>query len=239
MDAIGDRGFTLLSQAASAGSDKIVELLLNTEQYDVNSKDDEGTTPLIFAIHSGKASTVKLILGTRKADAERTGKLGQTSPGCTALLGNEMTAEGPVESRRVDVNASDVYMSTPLHWAVYLLQPDADGMEVEARNSTGCNALAGAVQNRCDIVELLLAEEGIDVNLKDCSDKTPLSLLRELPESPGRNTMEQMLSAAGGVADVFPRENSLPRLQPQGVLDATLKAVAAARLSRRTCQSCL
>jgi len=56
--------------AALLGHEAVVKLLLATGKADVDSKDNEGQTPLSWAALLGHEAVVKLLLATGKADID-------------------------------------------------------------------------------------------------------------------------------------------------------------------------
>ncbi|KAJ8113745.1 hypothetical protein OPT61_g4195 [Boeremia exigua] len=57
----------------------VVKLLLDMNELDVNSEDDNGHTPIFWAVITGNVALVKLLLDTNKVDLEKTDKDGSTA----------------------------------------------------------------------------------------------------------------------------------------------------------------
>jgi hypothetical protein len=53
---------TALSYACINGKEKIVEMLLEDIEFDINAQDDEGNTPLMYAAMSGNATALRFVL---------------------------------------------------------------------------------------------------------------------------------------------------------------------------------
>ncbi|KAK3704459.1 hypothetical protein QZH41_003425 [Actinostola sp. cb2023] len=53
---------TALSYASMSGKEKIVKILLEDIEYDINAQDDEGNTPLMYTAMSGNATALKYVL---------------------------------------------------------------------------------------------------------------------------------------------------------------------------------
>ncbi len=104
----------------------MVKRLLATAKIDVDSKDNDGWTPLTYAAANGHDAVVKLLLATKK----------------------------------VDINAKDTTDDrTPLGWAA---------AKACSKEKYGQMPLGDRVFNGYgEIVKMLLAEEGFEVNPKD------------------------------------------------------------------------
>jgi ankyrin repeat protein len=53
-------------------------VLLDTGKVDVNAKDNDGQTPLYWAVENGRKGIVKLLLDTDEADVDAKDKCGRT-----------------------------------------------------------------------------------------------------------------------------------------------------------------
>ena len=65
----------------------MVKLLLDTGKVDVNSKDNYGRTPLLFAASRGREAVVKLLVDTGKVDVNSKDAYGQTPLSLAAWSG--------------------------------------------------------------------------------------------------------------------------------------------------------
>jgi ankyrin repeat protein/uncharacterized membrane-anchored protein YhcB (DUF1043 family) len=72
-----EEGETLLSEAAKNGHDLLVQQLLKTGKFDVNSRDSTGWTPLSLAAYNGHVTVVKWLLKGR-ADVNSKDDKGRT-----------------------------------------------------------------------------------------------------------------------------------------------------------------
>lgn len=132
---------TGLARAAASGFDDIVRLLL---QYgaDVNLPDDKDHTPLYWAAQHGNWEVVNTLLGIEGVDVNRPDSQDRRSPlSIAAEYGNLEVVEALLADDRVVVDSPDNANRTPLSY--------------------------GAESGVSDIVRMLLARAGVDVNRKD------------------------------------------------------------------------
>ncbi|KAK3366631.1 ankyrin repeat-containing domain protein, partial [Lasiosphaeria ovina] len=61
---------TALSCACQRGHESIVQLLLETDGIDIDSKDKHDRTPLSYAAESGHEAVVKLLLESGEVDVD-------------------------------------------------------------------------------------------------------------------------------------------------------------------------
>jgi ankyrin repeat protein len=64
-------------------------LLLETGKVDVDSKDENGETPLSWAAYNGHEAVVKLLLETGKVDVDLKDRVGKTPLSWAAQNGHE------------------------------------------------------------------------------------------------------------------------------------------------------
>ena len=198
-----------LHHAAGQGGNltAVVQLLrLGDERgFDVNAKNNFGSTPLHYAAGWGRATIVATLL-LAGADVNAKNNNDET-PLHHAVLG----APAPVVSLLLlagaDVNAKNEIHSAPLHWAAgygdasvvsLLLSADA---EVNAKNILSVTPLHFAAGEGRALNAWLLLLAGADVNAKDFLGRTPL---REATghfctgDQAGCAAVRPVLIAAGG-----------------------------------------
>ncbi|MGL9761743.1 MAG: ankyrin repeat domain-containing protein [Wolbachia sp.] len=200
-------GNTPLHVAAQYDSKlEIVEFLLDKNASSINDVNNNGSTPLHIAIQGNKPSTVKLLLN-RGASIKVKDKRNRTPLGLadqegytnivemieqvqsdldegllTAVQdGNLNEAEGLV-SRNANVNITDIYSWTPLHWAAFedrleiarfLIKKGAD-INAADKGPYGKKPVHVAIENNSkDIIGFLLSK-GVSINDTDKQGYTPL-----------------------------------------------------------------
>ncbi|QRD91348.1 putative cortactin-binding protein, partial [Aspergillus flavus] len=104
--------------ASYLGLTAIVEILLQTEDIDVDSKDSNGRTPLSWAAENGYEMIVKLLLDTGRVDVEsKDSEYGRTPLSWAAENGHERVVKWLLDTGRMDVESKDSNGRTPLSWA--------------------------------------------------------------------------------------------------------------------------
>ena len=171
---------TPLHIASVKGSPSMVKLLLS-KKANVNALDDNGWTPLYYAIDIDKRQVAELLL-SHGANVNIRAK-----DGMSALL--YAVAEDSLEiaklliSSRADVNVREnKNLYAPLHFAaangnVKLAQLLIDnGARIDAKEKSGLTPLAMAVVlGDSPMIDLLIAR-GADINCRDKEGMTPLHL---------------------------------------------------------------
>lgn len=89
--------------------------LIYASRIDLNVKDHEERTPLLYAVMSGSVFFVNLLLG-KGAKVNDKDKLGRTAMHRTVFIGSEEMMEMLYQGG-ADINAKDDAGQTPLHWA--------------------------------------------------------------------------------------------------------------------------
>ena len=145
---------------------------------DVNTRDDEGSTPLYLAAENGRLQVVRMLL-------EHGANVGaEDNQGKTPLHG--AAKAGRVEVVRMllehgaNVGAEDNQGKTPLHgavkdgWVEVVRMLLEHGANVGAEDNQGKTPLHGAAEDGMVEVVRMLLEHGANVGAEDNQDKTPL-----------------------------------------------------------------
>jgi ankyrin repeat protein len=197
VNARNKKGQTALHIASRYHHSSMVALLLKFGA-DVNAKDTDYVTPLLFTLWQGysnyttpaKISETAQLLLEHGASVHVRGKDGQT-PLYSASVCNLPDIVATLVRLGADVNARDQENMTPLLWVstprLFIIDGLAicyaavqtlleHGASVDARNNDGKTPLHIALQGRHrDIVELLLKfGAGSTVHLRDMNGQTPL-----------------------------------------------------------------
>ena len=130
-------------------SSDIVQALLDTKAVDVNSKDEDGLTPLSYAVtRSYTEQTVMILLRADGVNVDVPDHHGRTPLSYAIQHFGMNTVQALLGTTGLDINSQDRYGRTPLSYA----------------------AARGKEQ-----VDALLAVDGIKVDLPDRKARTPLS----------------------------------------------------------------
>jgi hypothetical protein len=111
------RGFHGIHYAAHLGLTEIVELLLATGKVEVESKDEDGRTPLSYAAEGGHKAVVEQLLATGKAEVESKDAYGVTPLSYAAMSGHEAVVEQLLATGKAEVESKDKDGRTPLSYA--------------------------------------------------------------------------------------------------------------------------
>lgn len=167
----------ILWKAARSGDIKRVQSLISSGA-DVNSKNEDGLTPLHVAAVRGREAIVKLLI-EQDADVTTKNKDGQTLLHHVAREGHVNIVELLLDSG-ADLSAKDNAKRTPLNYALRWRKRDVvellvtRGADVNTKDGTGITPLHYASSwEDSDIVKLLISK-GADVNAKRANGETPL-----------------------------------------------------------------
>ncbi|KEF52944.1 uncharacterized protein A1O9_10850 [Exophiala aquamarina CBS 119918] len=179
-------GNNALLSAASAGRDKIIELLLNAphnadiEVQRMGEGDRKGYTPLMMAVYSGQLSSIRLLLD-RGSNREAVNEAGEPLLHIAATMGKLPTIEFLLQNGSQVITINDKTGDTALHCAVrneslraatFLIQKGPLLLDVENKKKQTPLALAVKLKKR-EMVNLLI-EKGAKTDLGDDDWRTPL-----------------------------------------------------------------
>jgi ankyrin repeat protein len=168
---------TGLIVASYLGHSAVASLLIE-KGANLESKDENDRTPLLWAAQNGHEAVVNLIL-EKGANMESRDKYGQTPLLWAAITGQEAVVKLLLENG-ANLELKDKYSRTPLLWAAengheavvkLLLKKGAD---FESKDEDRQTPLFWAAQNGHEEVVKLLLEKGADFELKDEDGQTPL-----------------------------------------------------------------
>lgn len=157
--------------ASCLGLDGVVDLLLDSEETNVDSRDPDQRSSLSWAAINGHEPVVKLLLQTGKVDIDsRDSKYQQTPLSCAAEKGHVAIVKLLLQTGKVDVDTKDSeWHRTPFFWAAQ------NGHEI--------------------VVKLLLQTGRVDIDSKDGGQQTPLSRAAEF----GHEAVVELLLQTGHV----------------------------------------
>jgi ankyrin repeat protein len=167
-----------IHDAAKGGDLEKVKALLKDNSDLVNSKDDNGNTPLLWAATKGHKNVAALLLAS-KAEVNVSDNGGETPLFAAAAFDHKDVAE-LLLTNNARINAKDNRGLTPLHAAALAGHKDvaelllANQAEVNAKDNDGQTPLhLAASEGRENVVKLLLASKA-EVNAKNKNGLTPL-----------------------------------------------------------------
>ncbi|KAI9769209.1 MAG: hypothetical protein M1840_004338 [Geoglossum simile] len=172
---------TGLHIAAIKGLEKILVLLLQQENIDVNALDDHQRTPLSWAAEEGREAVVRLLLACDRIDVNASNEGHYAPLSYAAQNGHEAIVQLLLASSDIDLNPRSDDGRTPLSWAagtghnsvVQLLL----GSDVSTTDNFSRSPLWWAVEiGHEKVVQQLLKCNGIDPNLEDLHGLSPLAL---------------------------------------------------------------
>ena len=178
---------TILSYLAELGDKVLFALALETGRIMLDSKDQFGQMPLLWAAKGGHEAIVKLLLETGKVDIDSRDKNGQTPLSWAVERGYEAIVKLLLETGKVDVDSRDNNGQTPLLWAVergheaiVKLLFETGKTDIDWKDKDGRTSLSWAAEKgREAIVKLLLETGKVDIDWKDKDGRTPLSWAAE------------------------------------------------------------
>lgn len=107
-----------LRQAIRAGNERLAHHLLDTEEIDIDSKDDKGRTALWYAASRGRQSILERLLDTGKVDYNvKATKHGRSPIYEAAEHGHAKAVERLLKEPDIEPHAKDRYGETGLFWA--------------------------------------------------------------------------------------------------------------------------
>ena len=181
-----------LIQAARAGDDDAVGVLLANAPEQINQRADKGTTPLILASLNGHLSTARRLLAADGVDVNLSDEAGFTALLAACQSGHHDVVRCLLAQPGIAVGHAERSGSTALHLACYYGHTDivralvawrpppgdrtaAAAADVNCANIEGYTPLIAACQTgRLAAVECLLAASDIDVNLVSANGQSAL-----------------------------------------------------------------
>jgi ankyrin repeat domain-containing protein 50 len=182
-----DRG-KLLLVAILGGYSEIIKPLLETEDVDLNYRNNVGRTVLSVAAASHHYEVMELIIKHEGLNLIYKNNEGGKMLMHTARAGNYNVVKLLLEKEEVELDSKDdEYGLTALSWAakngycqIVKLLMRKEGVKFNSMDITGRTPLSWAAANgHCNVVELLLDEDEVERNTTDYFSRTPLSLAAE------------------------------------------------------------
>ncbi|KAK5073265.1 hypothetical protein LTR51_005907 [Lithohypha guttulata] len=183
--------------SAHFGLDRVIHNFVETAR-EINHKDSQSRTPLLYAIARGHTEVVQLLLAQPGIEVNTENKYGRSPLSEAAIRGHTKVVQLLLAQSDIEVNTQDEYGRSPLSGAasegyteVVQLLLARPGIEVNPNHKYGSTPLSEAARGgHTEIVRLLLARPGIEVNAD-----TPLSRAA----SRGHTEVVQLLLAQPGI----------------------------------------
>jgi len=166
-------------------------LSLLDEGFDVNARDGDGMTPLLWAIQIRDAALTTLLMSNKAIDVNaRSTTCGYTPLSIAARKGDQATVQLLLAREEIDVNVPERQVARS-HIALSIagaldypgiveLLSEPEDTKADSRDEQGTTPLMKAAHrgNAC-IVKFLLARSEVDVLAVDDNGATPLSSAEE------------------------------------------------------------
>ena len=172
----------LLHKACQCGELRVVKFLVSLPSVGLNTKSNNGYTPLHIACHYGQLDIVKFLVSLPLVDVNIRGNIGHTPLHTVCMYGQLQVIKFLVSLPSVDVNIQSNSGSTPLHTACRYDQLDIINFLLSL-SSVDVNITIPSypvlLHNACrfgtiDVVKFLVSSSTIDVNIKGTECYTPL-----------------------------------------------------------------
>ncbi|MBR4592548.1 MAG: ankyrin repeat domain-containing protein [Elusimicrobiaceae bacterium] len=169
-----DLGKTAMLYASTLEDPKTLSYLITADKMSINIPDNQGNTPLIYAVQKGYLRNVKALLDGGANANYRNPTNGLCALATAAAEGNPEMIKLLVKNGKADINLPDLEGRTPIFYAVENNRPEAlqlllsAGANPNAQDNSGATALMRAsAKNYTDCINLLLRQKNTDVNVAD------------------------------------------------------------------------
>ncbi|KAI9933188.1 hypothetical protein AWENTII_002788 [Aspergillus wentii] len=169
--------------AAGKGHDLIVGLLVDADQINVNSRDNEGRTALYWSTTYDHQSIVERLLAVDTIDVNIATKEGNTPLMMAARDGHSTIVQLLLKNPNIEAEMCDEDGTTALHWAAMFNHADVAQMlislpvEVNVPDHDGRTPLLWAAQEGHEsVVSLLLTNENVIHEAKSVDGDTAIGL---------------------------------------------------------------
>lgn len=176
-----ESGFTALHRAVELGNVEIVKWLVGCSVVFINSKDNQGNTPLFLSTKLNNYDLFSILM-ENGADYKIKNNTRMTALHLAAKIGNISMCEDLIE-KGIKVNELNEKKKSPLFYAISFKHPDVArlllqrGAEPQFVDSHGNSLLHIAVQSGCiEIVETITKLDVIDINSHGLYYATPLHI---------------------------------------------------------------
>jgi ankyrin repeat protein len=197
---------TALIIAAQRGYDKIVELLISSDEIDINSINADGDTALILASRNGHSKVVQLLVEDDTIEINKAGKNGQTALHAAAQNGHGNVIEellNTVGVNRLLNNPETINERKPYMIDVNLINNDGDTALMIATREGSKKDISANYEN---CIQLLLNDFNIDVSLTNPPENGNTAFMMA-SEGNNSNIIELFLNCPKMVSDILNKMN--------------------------------
>lgn len=171
--AILDNDRTPIILASMYNAVAVTKLFIGTGQVDIDKRDDFGCTALWYAVECGQFEVSKVLVdhgaGPDIGDGDG------TTPLMRAVYGPLAFVRLLLDTGGVDVNRSNDFGMTPLHWLAAKFRGDIDDDDYCRDEAAAAAEEASNEREALEVLEVILSAGG-DVNRQTQSGDTPLLL---------------------------------------------------------------
>ncbi|XP_071094922.1 putative ankyrin repeat protein RF_0381 [Haliotis cracherodii] len=182
ISSVNDFGDNILHFSCRGGNVDIVKYVLKQNVVDIESRDNEGMTPVLLAAFWGKRDAFDLLIG-RGADTKVVNINGDNILHNSCRGGNVDIVKSVLKQNVVDISSRDNEGMTPVLLAAFFGERDAfdlligRGADISGVNDFGENILHFSCRGgNVDIVKYVLKQNVVDINSRDNEGMTPVLL---------------------------------------------------------------
>ena len=176
------RGFTGLHCIAYMGGTEVASTMVNMKVWDLNGRDSNCATPLIWTAKYGNLTLAKLLLEQGDVDPTLSDKKGLTPLAYVAMAGHQDLVELLLQCGNVNCDSSDNYSQTPLSYAaksgcegmvkILLERGDVNSDSLDIYGRTPLSYAAGSGHQ--GIVKMLVERGDVNSDSSNKDGRTPL-----------------------------------------------------------------
>jgi len=175
--------FTGLHYASMFGLVQVARALTMMEGVDINSTDETGATPLLWAARGGHKVVVNLFLRLKDTDPDKPDCNLRTPLSCAAENGHEAVVKLLLERKGVKPNRVDLFDQSPISWAaengheaVVKLLLEREDVRPDWRDEWARTPISWAARNgHTAVVKLLLERGDVNPDKPDRGGRAPIS----------------------------------------------------------------
>jgi len=214
------KNYNLLQLFSAIGGAKKVQALI-AAQSNIDTKDNDDTSPLHAAATGDHTETVQALIANTEAEVNATNKYGHTPLHISAFHGHTKTVQVLIDAK-ADIHAKDKNGYTPLHYAalhghtstaMVLIKRT---LNLDIKDDSGHTPLhAATFYEHTEIVNALINAKA-DIHAKDIDQQTPLMYAA----AKGYSKILKILLKAGEIINVKDKNKAIDFAKLNGHLSA-------------------